>query len=881
MAGSIIAGRPLARRIGVFPSIFGVLLVLLMPGGIPGYWARACDEGGASARAACYELSIAPENATQKVNASTSVKSATYPFKIKNTGDTALPCCDLVLFPWNFPPEEWSYNFVPSMPSEIDPNDPPKSFLLVIYPPADAEAKRYTFQLQGKSGVSSNSIAINLDVLQYGNVLVKAPAPQSADPGGTFEFVFELSNTGNGKDRFQITSVETSAPAISAHLKDGDSWTGQVGYRQSANKTVVVVLPAGMPTTEGTAGFQLSLLARSEFSPSQDDVNWSSIQVNHIYDLSLGASPPSARLMPGELGEFNVTVLNLGNGNDRITLNVTTSFDSRSWTILLGKSWFNIPAPGNDMTKLKVTPPPNALQGSDYRINLTAVSSGPAGAPIERNLSLDITILPARGLFAPMLDFVAPEPIDRGESVRFAFNFTNIGNIAETVDVTVVDRPLNWTAVLDVPSDIPMPPQATREANLTVQTSADRDYSAAGKYHVKLRVANADRSAALDFSFGMTIRPFYDWDLTVVGPKDVLLYPYIDSVHIFTMNVTNVGDGGDEIRLTVGGDLARWGALDSGVLPVGIGENRTVNLTVRVPDGTEAGKEYGLNVTAASKNRPGLVKTVDFSVMVVVMDLRVKAGSLLFAPREPEVGTTVKLRATVENLGTQAALDVGVAFFGPDRELIEIRYLPSIAPRDGSAGIEFTWEGFSEGDNDITVMVDPDDRIPESDEDNNRMCGVLVGLWSDLVIDNALLFRKDGRTVDRVPPGSEVVVTVTVRNLGNHSLNLLSVPVLLRDSFTGEEKMFLIEELPARNSLNVSFNLENLKPGTHLISVKVNPGGALREKTQNNNEMSGSLKVYEGGPRDVEDPWAPARVAVVAVILVAALIVIIVKRRRA
>ena len=103
-------------------SVCGGLLVLLLVGAVAAVAAAQSgshSEGGAAERGSSYILSIVAQNATQTVNPTTQLKSGTYGFQVKNTGDTGLPECNLILTPWNFPPDKWSYNFIPSAPFEV------------------------------------------------------------------------------------------------------------------------------------------------------------------------------------------------------------------------------------------------------------------------------------------------------------------------------------------------------------------------------------------------------------------------------------------------------------------------------------------------------------------------------------------------------------------------------------------------------------------------------------------------------------------------------------------------------------------------------------------------------------------------------------------
>jgi uncharacterized membrane protein len=857
-----------ARRhafIRSLPEVHFAVLVsfMVLSGGGGLTCAAGMDGGGASARAAAFELDIAPENATKQIDMTSPVKSASFRFQVRNTGDSSLPLCDLMLTPWDFPQESWTYNFVPSLPAQIESGET-KSFFLVIYPHSDAGAKLYTFKLQGKGMAPvSNSITVYLDILQYGDVEVRAPPPQDADPGDTLEYVFELANTGNGNDEFVITSVECSIVAISPYLRDGNNRTGAVGYGQSVNKTVVVVIPQGMATTEGTAGFQLALSARSGFNSSQDDTNWTLIRVNHTYNLDLVVSPLWATLVPGRPAGFNITVVNGGNGNDRISLNVTPRFDALSWTVVLGQGSFSLAAGGNGTTVLEIIAPEEVLPGS-YCLNISALSSGPPSGPPGRLQILECQIPLVRGLWAPELDFQSPYPIYPGELIQFAFNFTNVGNTDEFINVTWVEKPLNWSGFVQGFESPWLAPQETRWVNLTLIPPLDRSDLPVGDYHVKLRVANADLTAVLDFTFGMTRKPISEWNL-LGGSHDDVIYPGVQPLRNFTFSLVNTGEAVENISLAVDGDNAEWGSLEVDRVSLGPDESKSLNLTVRVPAASEGGRRCALNVTATSDDGAGISRTAGFSFRLVVVDLRPVPGSLSFSPPNPEAGSQVRIRVELENLGSDIARYVNVGFLGPDMEQIGLRNISTISRVDGRVTAEILWIGVPEGQNNISVIVDPDGIIPEPDKANNRISAVVTGYLSDLVIDGAPVIQRAGKNVTRVPLGSGVEVTVTVRNIGNYSLDLQSVKVVLSDRQTGEQDIFVINRLPAGGSVNVTFKLAKPKVGTRVITVRVNPDGAVHEKTPDNNEKSGTFYVYEGGPGPTGLP----------IILVAAVIVLV------
>jgi len=716
-------GRSGCRRRKGFYHAAAFVLVLAIAASSAGP-VIAEPECGAGPKAASYVLSIVPTNATKRVDASSPQKSATYGFQVKNTGDSSLPYPYLQLFPWNFPPEEWSYNFVPSVPFEVEPNEPSKTVLLVIYPAADAEAKRYTFQLKGVPEGSTNSLTINLDILQYGGVLVKAPPAQAARPGETLEFLFEIVNTGNGKDRFFIESIETSVPALQPYLKDNNNWTPDLAPGKSAFKTVVVPLPFDLKTTEGSAGLQLSMSVRSNFNSSKKDVNWTLLQVFHIYDLSMGVSPPSDTLFPGEQAVFTVTVLNLGNGKDNVNLNLTSNFDASGWTVNLQSTSFLLPAGRSNSTKLKITPPQNALRGSNYNFEIAARSSGALfpETPVERTETVTIQVL-GRNPPRPDRHIVVPGPVRPGQALSLPFNLTNPGNGEELVNITVLEKPEGWTALLAKSENLRVPPFSALEAVLLVQVPVDSGKAGCGSHLVRLRAEGSNGGPVVNLTFELTVGPVYDWTLGVAGNATARVNPYQNGGCSFALELQNTGNTKDDLELELSGGPAGWATLGTTALALGFGQAGTVRLEVRVPRTAEAGSDHRFRVTARSQNEPSLYREAEVSVAVASVDLAVvpagmmELNDMVWTDLHVKAGGTVEIGLSVQNYGTDTAPAASVRFYD-NGVLFAEKNTSAIRPLRTSL-LTVSWASNLTGEHILRAEVDPGNRLGEYNMSNN------------------------------------------------------------------------------------------------------------------------------------------------------------------
>ena len=313
----------------------------------------------------------------------------------------------------------------------------------------------------------------------------------------------------------------------------------------------------------------------------------------------------------------------------------------------------------------------------------------------------------------------------------------------------------------------------------------------------------------------------------------------------------------------------------------------TGQLSILVPPKADAG-DYVIEIRVTPGS--GLIAdgdTTQITIVVAKPDLLVAEGSMSFSPKEPEVGTPVKIKVTVKNIGGVLAKNVDVSFYTSGENLIETKQIANLAATTGSASVEITWEGIALGENEIMVRVDPGNVFSELDETNNEITDIVVGYRSDLVIEAVPLFYKENRPVTKVYDGDTVTIEVTVKNAGAYALNLTGIKVKVTDQKTGEElPLQVVPSIATRQELKVTFIWTVKKTGDHTFEVRVNPNGAtdIPETSYDNNMQTATLKV-------VEKPKPPINIleggmmlyvliGVVAIVIVVALLAVVMMRRR-
>jgi len=107
------------------------------------------------------------------------------------------------------------------------------------------------------------------------------------------------------------------------------------------------------------------------------------------------------------------------------------------------------------------------------------------------------------------------------------------------------------------------------------------------------------------------------------------------------------------------------------------------------------------------------------SIVGPLPDLTLSPEDIGFTPSEPLAGDTVTITATIHNIGEVQALPAEVGFYDNVTGLIGIGKAGLIkAGRTGIASIK--WVAAAVGNHNITVVVDPNKKISESNETNNE-----------------------------------------------------------------------------------------------------------------------------------------------------------------
>ena len=229
-------------------------------------------------------------------------------------------------------------------------------------------------------------------------------------------------------------------------------------------------------------------------------------------------------------------------------------------------------------------------------------------------------------------------------------------------------------------------------------------------------------------------------------------------------------------------------------------------------------------------------------------DLSVSPEDLVLTPGPPVLdGTSIRVSATVRNLGTDATGSTVARFFDgvpPAPQIGGDQPLPSL-PRKGIATVSVSWTGTPPGDHVVCVRVDPGDLVVETNESNNEAC-----------IPARIVSRPDYLAVNPIPSSPATVglgkaLTLSVR-VANRGGSAPDVPAILAvfNATTPQSPFIRIPVPPvAAGDTSGPFLAEWVAPaipGAYAVTASVDYDGAIAEGDETNNNRTWTIEVVPG-----------------------------------
>jgi len=221
----------------------------------------------------------------------------------------------------------------------------------------------------------------------------------------------------------------------------------------------------------------------------------------------------------------------------------------------------------------------------------------------------------------------------------------------------------------------------------------------------------------------------------------------------------------------------------------------------------------------------------------IMLDLTLDSADIIFSNETAYPGDTITINATIHNVGDLQANSVEVKFSdglsGPQIGITQT--IPSL-PAGQNATVSVTWNIPSlQQSHDIYVRVDPDNKLPETNESNNVAFASIV--LPDLEINESdVTFSYEHGSLR---------INATIHNSG--VITASNIPVELFDEgFNGTliNATTIASLFPNSNeTISTIWNTQGVSSGIHNISVIVDRIDGIQERNEINNIANITLMV--------------------------------------
>ncbi|NIS13917.1 MAG: hypothetical protein GWN18_17520, partial [Thermoplasmata archaeon] len=358
-----------------------------------------------------------------------------------------------------------------------------------------------------------------------------------------------------------------------------------LGVDQSTNFSVRLVAPEDAKANENGTVF---IRVQSATDASVWDGQRLLGIINPTFRLELETLVPNKWVDPGDSVDFLITIRNMGNLQGRVTIFVTSTNPRPGWGAVLDKETVLLAGGEQQVIRLTVTAPSDALAGSRQVLRVNAVSEDystrgdvQVSAIVDRVFGLD-----------PGVD--APEvSVHAGDAAKYLVTVKNEGNGNENVALGTAKVPPGWVVTFELDEveirNLVLLSKETKTLTAVVSTPFN-----AFSGSTPIEIVLLDGSGQ-DYSVSVITRIHQNYAVDLSSskykgegaPKGIVSY---------RLTIVNDGNGRDTFSLEHGGLPSNlWGAaffdLQGAMvttLTLAPGERADVELRVQVPEDADS-----------------------------------------------------------------------------------------------------------------------------------------------------------------------------------------------------------------------------------------------------------------------------------------------------
>ena len=576
-----------------------------------------------------------------------------------------------------------------------------------------------------------------------------SPSTQNGEPEETLTYTITVENTGDNDDSYNLTITSSNRSGwkeyilpTSLDVKDGQSETAtlyvEIGDRDDAPADVTEFI------TFKTESITLDAGAKSKSVTAK---------VNQVYGNSLSINGTSTQNTdPDETVTFAIKVINdEGNGKDTIIFSQTSS-GTDDWSFVFPGS---VTLDKDESTEISfsATPDINALAG------LKSISLFATSEDGDTATSITITV---RVNKLPNLNVVkvgtSAQDVEAGKRVYYSFSVTNKGNAVDSFDLEIENGSWydkGWEASLDSEEISSLDVDETINLTDVLVIKAPMNAGADDEVTIKVKVSSQENSSIYKtYTSRSTVLQDFEPKLKVTGGDTQSAEP--DEEVSYTINITNEGNGEDDITLSLHGGNATWGTLAESSFTLAAGESDETTLRVTAPDGTLAQNGYSITIRATSEDTTTKASRAVFLNIQQVFEVSVSVSGDSTKSGDP--GDSLSYTITVKNKGNgddavNLALEGDQADWGSIVEDVDLDAGESMMV-NLTVNID---EEANFGDYSIAVNGSSD----EAETDTYDTTSVTVTVNKEYKVD--LLINEAQKNGDA---GSSVVYDIIVKNKG-------------------------------------------------------------------------------------------------------------------
>ena len=230
------------------------------------------------------------------------------------------------------------------------------------------------------------------------------------------------------------------------------------------------------------------------------------------------------------------------------------------------------------------------------------------------------------------------------------------------------------------------------------------------------------------------------------------------------------------------------------------------------------------SVNESNENNNTARANVGFTPLAPNTDLSI--GSIACNPENPLIGDAVNITVTVKNKGPGNAPPSHVAYY-MDETLLDSVYVREMLPGSTNTIDNIIW--YAEyGIHELKILIDCNNSVFETDENNNETTLKLTAAAPDLVISNITWMPVNPGT------GEEVNFTVTIKNQGNTKAGSSYLTYYVDGQTRGYH---FIDEIEAGETINRVFTWE-MQAASQVFKVIIDEDDDVPEIHEYNNEKN-------------------------------------------